>query len=345
MKKIVLSDLRSLSIIEKPKPKISSDFDVLIRISSVGICGSDIHYFSTGRIGDQLVEYPHTLGHECTGVVEETGAKVSKIRVGDRIAIEPAVSCGTCDQCLCGRKHTCRNIKFLGNPNELEGAFQEYLILPEECCFKLPDTITLLDGVCIEPLTIALHAVGFNKGMENIAILGSGPIGICTFFALKHQLPDSNIFVTDKIDGRLSFIHARGASWTGNPLKVDVVAEILKENPGGIDTVFECCGQQEAITQAIDVLKPGGQLIVVGIPEEDNILIDVHKMRKKEISIHNVRRQNNRYHAAIEMLAKKQIDLNGFFSHQFYIGQIQKAFELVESYSDGVIKAVIEFGK
>lgn len=345
MKKVVLSELRHFSIIEEPKPQISSDYDVQIKISSVGICGSDIHYYRTGRIGDQIINYPFTLGHEGSGIVEETGAKVSQVRAGDCIAIDPAISCGVCDQCLSGRSNTCRNLLFLGNPAELDGCLQEYIVLPEDCCFKLSETISLTDGIIIEPLTIALHAVSFNKGMENFAILGSGPIGISTLFVLKYHLPASNIFVTDKIDARLSFALTKDANWTGNPLKIDVVEEILKKNPNGMDTVFECCGQQEAITQAIDLLKPGGQLIVVGIPEEDHISFDAHKMRREEISIHNVRRQNNKYNEALEILDKKRINIYGFVSHKFKIGQIQKAFDLVESYRDGVIKAVIEFDK
>ena len=343
MKKIILSDLRKFSIVDEQKSVISSDFDVLIKISAVGICGSDIHYFKTGRIGEQTIDFPFTLGHECTGIVEETGSEVSKIRPGDRIAIDPAISCGSCDQCRCGRHHTCRNLKFLGNPAELEGSLQEYIVLPEECCFKISDNLSLSDSIIIEPLTIALQAVSYNMGEDNIAVLGCGPIGICTLMTLKYQLMDSIIYLTDKIDERLSFAQTRGAHWTGNPLKSKVVDEILGENPLGMDTVFECCGQQEAMTQAIDLLKPGGQLIIVGIPEEDNISFDVHKLRRKEISIHNVRRQNGKYDEALEMMGNGKISFDGFVSHKFNINSVQEAFELVEAYDDGVIKAVIEF--
>jgi L-iditol 2-dehydrogenase len=343
MKKVVLADLRKFSIVEEAEPKLSSEHDVLIKIASVGICGSDIHYFRTGAIGDQIVDYPFTPGHECTGTVVETGAKVRTVNVNDPIAIDPAVSCGTCDQCLADRKHTCRNLKFLGNPAELSGCLQEYFVLADDCCFRLPETISQTDGVIIEPLTIGLHAVSFNNGKANFAILGCGPIGMSTLFALKIHFPTSGIFVTDKIDSRLSFSLAKGAQWAGNPLKVNVVEEILKSNPHGIDAVFECCGQVEAISQAIDLLKPGGQLIIIGIPEQDQISVDAHNMRRKEISIHNVRRQNNKYHEAIKILAEKRIDINGVVSHQFDVGQVQEAFELVESYADGVMKAIVRF--
>jgi L-iditol 2-dehydrogenase len=312
-------------------------------LTSKKICGSDIHYFKTGHIGDQIIKFPFTLGHECTGVVEETGSEVKKIRPGDRIAIDPAISCGSCDQCKHGRSHTCRNLKFLGNPAEFEGSLQEYIVLPEQCCFNISDNLSLSNGIIIEPLTIAMQAVSYNMGKKNIAVLGCGPIGLSTLMVLKYQFPDSTIFATDKIDERLSFARFRSAFWTGNPLKSKVVDEILGENPLGMDTVFECCGQHEAMTQAIDLLKPGGQLIIVGIPEEDNISFDVHKLRRKEISIHNVRRQNEKYNEALGILDKEGIDISGFISHKFKPNQIQEAFELVEAYGDGVIKAIIEF--
>jgi L-iditol 2-dehydrogenase len=225
----------------------------------------------------------------------------------------------------------------------LEGSLQDYIILPEACCFKLPDSVSLADAVSIEPLTIAMHAVGFNKSTDNIAILGFGPIGLCTYYALKYQNPTSKIFVTDKIDDRVSRSRKYGAHWAGNPLESDIVKEILAEHPQGLDTVFECCGQQEAINQAVELLKPGGQLIVIGIPEEDYIEYNAHMMRRKEISIQNVRRQNEKVEEALNLVGDGQLNLEGFISHKFKIDQIQEGFELVEGYRDGVMKAVIEF--
>jgi L-iditol 2-dehydrogenase len=343
MKKVVLSELRKFDIVDAEKPVLKSDEGVLIKISAVGICGSDVHYFKSGRIGDQIIDFPFTLGHECSGIVEEVGGKVKRVAIGDRIAIDPAVFCGRCDQCRSGRFHTCRKLKFLGNPLELEGALQEYIILPEKCCFKLPAGVSLIEGVAIEPLTIAMHAVSFNKGKENIAILGFGPIGLCTFIAVKAQRPDISIFVTDKIDDRVSLSLKKGAKWAGNPLKGDVVKDILAIHPEGLDTVFECCGQQEAINQAISLLKPGGQLIVIGIPEEDSIKFDAHNMRRKELSVQNVRRQNEKVEETLKLVANGQINMDGFITHKYNINNIQEGFELVENYADGVMKAVVEF--
>jgi L-iditol 2-dehydrogenase len=343
MKKIVLTDVAQFSVVNAPKPEISSDNDVLIKIAYVGICGSDIHYLRCGRIGDQIIEYPFTLGHECSGIVENIGTKVSRVRIGDRIAIDPAVSCGSCDQCLSGREHTCRNLKFLGNPHEMDGCLQEYIVLPEKCCFKLPENISLKNGIVIEPLTIVLHALGFTGSVENCAILGCGPIGLSTMLALKAYSEKSEFCVTDKIDARLALVQKKGAEWTGNPSQTDVVEAMISLHPLGFDVVFECCGQQEALTQAIELLKPGGQLVIIGIPEEDHIAMNLHKMRRKEIAMQNVRRQNNRYPEAMELLGSDKIDLSGFITHEFPEEQVRDAFDLVSAYADNVMKAVICF--
>ncbi len=343
MKKIILESLGKFSIVDTEVPQITSDNDVLIKIAYVGICGSDIHYFKTGQIGDQVIQYPFTPGHECSGIIEKTGKNVTGLTRGDRVAVEPAISCRSCDQCVAGRFHTCRNLQFLGNPLELEGALQEYIVLPQECCFKLPATVSLADGIIIEPLTIGLHALRFMEYHKHIAVLGHGPIGICTVSAIKYLFADSQIYVTDKIDPRLKFAIDRGVSWTGNPLKQNVVAGILEMCPGGVDTVIECCGQQEAIDQAIELLKPGGRLIMIGIPETESISFDPHSIRRKEIHICNVRRQNNKFIEAIDMLEKRAFDVNGFITHTYNIEQIQTAYKLVESYNDGIIKALVTF--
>lgn len=343
MKKVILSAPGKFELIEDSKPSIKSPNEVLIKIASVGVCGSDMHYFREGRIGDQVIKYPFVVGHEFSGVVEEVGSKVEKIKPSDRVAVDPAISCGKCDQCLAGRRHTCRNLSFVGNPLELDGCMQEYIIMPEETCFKLPQNINLDFGAFIEPLTIGLHAVHFNESGKDIGILGAGPIGLSTLLVQKAKMEDCNFYVTDKLDYRLKFAKAKGACYTGNPKKTDIVSEILKENPNGLDTVYECCGDQEAINQAIELLKPGGRLVIVGIPDHDEIIFPVHTLRRKEITINNVRRQNDKVQDAIELVSSGEIDLSGIITHFYNYDKVQDAFELVNSYSDNVIKANIKF--
>jgi L-iditol 2-dehydrogenase len=316
----------------------------LIRIAASGVCGSDIHYYTSGRIGDQIVQYPYIVGHECAGTVEEIGPGVSHVKPGDRVAIDPAVSCGECAQCCSGRSHTCENLLFLGNPGEREGSLAEYLIMPEKSCFPLKKSIALRQGVLVEPLSIGIYAVGFlnNLQAQAIAILGSGPIGLSVLVAAREK-GFGPIYATDKIDDRLSVTRKAGANWAGNPDTKDVVGIIKHKKPDLLDAVFECCGEQEAIAQAVELLKPGGTLIIVGIPQADDIRFDIHALRRKEIRIQNVRRQNNCMMPAIELIDKLGSDLDFMITHVFPFDKTREAFELVEGYQDGVIKAIIEF--
>ena len=247
MKKSVLTGINKIAIIDAPVPEIRNDKDVLIRMVVVGICGSDIHYYKTGRIGSQVVKYPFTVGHEGAGIVEAVGKDVSIVKPGDRIAIEPAVSCGECDQCKAGRPHTCRNQLFLGCPGQIEGNLAEYIVMPEQQCMKLKDNQSIDDGATSEPLAIGLYAVkqAALSGDESIGILGFGPIGM-SVFQMAQARGSEKIFVSEKIDERGTMAAELGARWVGNPLKEDIAESISEKEPMLLDVVFECCGQQDA---------------------------------------------------------------------------------------------------
>ena len=159
MKAIVLTGIKQMEMVDKPDPEIKNSKDVLIKLGIVGVCGSDVHYYNSGQIGSQVVEFPFQVGHECAGTVEAIGADVTQVKPGDRIAVEPAISCWKCDQCLAGRHHTCRELKFLGCPGQVEGCLAEYMVMPEECCFPISDDMTLEEGAISEPLAIGVYAV------------------------------------------------------------------------------------------------------------------------------------------------------------------------------------------
>ncbi len=345
MKALVLTGLSQLEIIEKPVPEIKKPDDVLVQMKSVGVCGSDIHYYKEGKIGSQIVQYPFTIGHEGAGVVVEVGEAVKSIKPGDRIAIEPAMPCFDCEQCNQGRFNTCLNLKFLGCPGQADGCFSEYIVMPAASCFRLDDNITLDEGALSEPLAIGLYAVKLsNISMKDakIGILGSGPIGLSVLLPALAEGAE-NIYMTDKLDERLALASKMGAGWTGNPDKTDVVNEIKKQEPFLLDVVFECCGQQEAIDQAIQLLKPGGKLMIIGIPSFSRWSFDVDDLRRKEISVQNVRRQNESLHETLDMISSKKINPNPMQTHTFSFDQVEKAFELVAGYKDGVIKAMVNF--
>jgi len=344
MKAMVLTGIRQMEMREVPDPVLSDPRDVKIKLLVLGICGSDIHYYVSGRIGSQVVSYPFTVGHESAGVVVETGKAVTRVKEGDIIAVEPAMWCGNCDQCLAGRHHTCRRLKFLGCPGQAEGALSEYIVMPENSCFPLPANLNPDHGAISEPLSIGLYSVKKAGDIRNsdIAILGYGPIGMSVMLAAKTR-GAASINVTDKIESRLAIAEKEKASYTGNPLKNDIVQEILRSKPLGIDVVFECCGQQEAVDQACEILKPGGRLIIVGIPEFDSWKLDVDKTRRKEFTIQFIRRQLNCVDDSIRLMSEGTIDVSNIITHRFPFEKTKEAFDLVNGYHDGVMKAMIYF--
>ncbi len=344
MKAALLTGPGRFEVREVPEPAVARDDDVLLRTKLVGICGSDLHYFSLARVGDLDLRYPVRLGHECTAVVESVGPAVTKLKRGDVVSVEPAVSCGTCDQCLAGRPHTCRRLRFMGSPGQLDGALAEFLVMPERNCHPLPAGMDPVLGVVAEPLSIGLWAVALAGRIEvkTVAILGAGPIGLSVLLGTRVK-GARTIYVTEKVKARLAAAKEAGADWTGNPVRTDVAAEILRLEPLGPDIVFECCGKQEALDQAVRILKPGGTLVVVGIPVEERISFDSSKLRRKEIRVQSVRRQNGCLEKALGLLAGGTINADFMATHTFPVDRVQDAFETVFNYRDGVIKATIAF--
>ena len=342
MKSMQLTGIRQMKMFDVPKPDLQSDADVLIQIQAVGVCGSDVHYYTAGKIGSQVVRYPFPVGHECAGIVEKVGAAVDSVRVGDRIAIEPAMPCGACDQCLCGRPHTCRKLRFLGCPGQAEGCLSEYVVMPQKSCLPIPSGMSFEQATISEPLAIGLYAArlaGDLKG-KNIAILGSGPIGLSVLAGVR-LAGAANVYLTDKIDERLAMAQESGATSTYNIIHQCAIIEILKREPLMIDVVFDCCGQQEALDQAIDLLKPGGKLMIVGIPSFSNFSFPADDLRRKEIAIQNVRRQNGCDKEAISVIADGRVAVDHWITHRFGFEQSKEAFDMVAGYHDGVMKAMI----
>ncbi|MGD1045520.1 MAG: alcohol dehydrogenase catalytic domain-containing protein [Bacteroidota bacterium] len=342
MKAALLTGIKQFEIRQVPDPKIINDTDVLIRIKTIGVCGSDIHYYTSGRIGSQIIQFPFIVGHEAAGIVEKTGNKVTRVKPGQRIAIDPALSCGRCDQCKAGRENTCRELLFLGCPKQLDGCLSEYIVLHEKCCFPIKESMTFEQATLSEPLAIGVYAVerSILPTKANAAILGVGPIGMSVFHVLCTKNVD-NIYITDKLEERLKFSKKLNPEWTGNPDRVDIVKEISKIEPLLLDVVYECSGDTRAIAQALQLLKPGGTLVLVGITETDEISFPIHELRRKEITIINIRRQVHCTQNAIDLLARGQIHMDSIVTHRFSLEETKQAFDLVANYRDGVMKAMI----
>ncbi len=344
MKAMKLTGIRQMEMMEVPGPGTLKEDEVLVRMKTVGVCGSDIHYYVSGRIGSQVVRYPFAVGHEGAGRVEAAGGGVRNLKPGDRIAIDPAMPCGECDQCLAGRPHTCRKLRFLGCPGQAEGCLSEYIVMPAGSCFRIPDTMTYDQAAISEPLSIGLYAVRQSVLLRgaSVGILGFGPIGMSVLLSAL-ALGAGRIYVTDKIDERLQIAEASGATLTANPLREDVVKKISREVPESLDVVFECCGQQDALENGVDLLKPGGKLMIIGIPEFDRWSVPVDATRHKEVTIRNVRRQNGEVQSSLDMLDSGEVRVDRMVTHRFPFSDTKKAFDLVAAYGDGVMKAMIEF--
>lgn len=340
----MLTGIRKMQMMEEPMPRIKKENEVLIRMKTVGVCGSDIHYYTQGKIGSQVVEYPFAVGHEGAGIVEKTGKKVTKVKPGDRIAIEPAMPCFECDQCRAGRHNTCLRLRFLGCPGQASGCLSEFIVMPESSCLPIPDSMSFDEAAISEPLAIGLYAVKQAGAVKqaNAAILGFGPIGMSVMLCLK-AFGAGSVFVSEKITERIKMAQKSGADLTGNPDNENIITTALQTVKQGFDVVFECCGKQEAIDQAVELVKPGGKIMIVGIPEFEFWSFKADKIRRNEITIMNVRRQNHCAEEAIKLIADKKTDVSNMPTHRFKFENTREAFEMVAGYEDGVMKAMIDF--
>jgi L-iditol 2-dehydrogenase len=342
MKAAYLTGIRQVELGEAPELKLANDTDVLLDVEVVGVCGSDMHYYRTGRIGEMVVQYPFIVGHEFSGRVRQVGSAVKNLRPGQRVTVDPLIWCGQCDQCRQGRENTCRRQKFLGCPGQADGCFRERIVMPAASCLPVPENVSAEQSALLEPFTIGVYArklAGDVKG-KHVAILGAGPIGLCILAACR-AAGAAKVYVTDIRPERVAFAKTFGADWVGNPHERNVVKGILAAEPLGLGVVFEAAGKQEAVDQSVELLTPGGKLLLVGIPEEDRISFHISTVRRKELTIQNVRRQNRSMEEAVALLAGGRVNLDPMITHRFELNQIREAFDLVADYRDGVIKAMV----
>ncbi len=343
MKQVVLTGIKKMELVEAKNPGIDADNEVKIKLASIGVCGSDIHYYSKGMIGSQVVQYPFPVGHECSGYIAEKGKNVTNVEIGDLVVVDPAVHCGTCDQCLAGRPHTCRNNRFLGCPGQLDGCLSEYITMPDFTCFPVTGKLNADQAALIEPLSIGVYSVKqahFENSQKSAGIFGAGPIGLSILFTL---LADgvTNIIMVEPLDYRLQKAEKIGASVLINPDNENVEETVAQNEPLLLDVVFEASGDQKAVDNAIKILKPGGKLVLVGIPPDAKYTFNMDLMRRKELTIVNIRRQNHCVEEAIDLVVSGKIDIEKMITHHFTLEETPVAFDIVEGYKDGAIKAII----
>jgi len=325
---------------DEPVPEIGPE-EVLIKVASVGVCASDVHYYREGRIGDQVVEKPIALGHEFSGTVVKVGESVRTIAEGARVAVEPGKPCKECPQCKRGYTNLCPNVVFFGTP-PVDGCLREYVAWPAELCIQVGDSVTYDEAAMIEPLAVGVYAVDLAEltGGDTVAILGVGAIGLSVLQASK-IMGASKLIVTDPIPERRELALKLGATLALDPADPDVVGKIIDETGGGAEVVFECAGMPDAIWQTVQVVRPKGRVVVAGIPEEDRYCFGGSLSRRREVNIQFVRRSRNTGERSVEMVERKLVDVSSYGSHCFPFDEAEKAFKLAMDKSDGVIRAVI----
>ncbi|MCD8198062.1 MAG: NAD(P)-dependent alcohol dehydrogenase [Lachnospiraceae bacterium] len=325
---------------EIPTPK---DNEVLVKLEYVGICGSDLHYYEQGRIGNYIVEPPFVLGHEPGGVVVEVGKNVTNLKVGDRVALEPGKTCGHCRFCRTGRYNLCPDVVFFATP-PVDGVFQEYVAHEAGLCFKLPDNVSTMEGALIEPLAVGFHAAQQGEAHigQTAVVMGSGCIGLVSMMALK-ALGVSTVYVVDVMQKRLDKALELGATATVNGAETDTVEEIRRLTGGeGCDLVIETSGTEICARQGIEALVKGGTLVQVGYSKSGDMNMPMGLVCDKEIAIKSVFRYRHIYPLAIQAVADGKVDVKKVVTNVFDLDDIQNAMDRSVRDKADIVKAVVK---
>jgi L-iditol 2-dehydrogenase len=339
-----LHGIRDLRLDELPRPAPGPG-QVLLRVASVGVCGSDVHYYLHGRIGSQVVTGPIIMGHEFSAWVAELGAGLQGPEIGQLVAVDPGISCGHCESCQQGHPNLCPDVRFCGTP-PIDGVFAEYTVMPAANCFPLPGGFDPVAGALLEPLGIAIHAVDLAhlKPGQTVAVLGAGPIGLL-IAAVARAAGAASVLMTEPLADRRHFALDYAADAVLDPTQADMVAAILHMTGGrGVDVAFEAAGAPETPQQAAAVVRIGGTVIVAGIPADDTMTMNAGTVRRKGLTIKLVRRMKHTYPRAIRLVQTGRVDVQPLATHRFPLERIAEAFELVAGYRDGVLRAVIQVG-
>lgn len=336
-----------LRIERVPRPGPPGKTQALLRVKITGICGSDLHTYQDARIGDTPVTSPLILGHEFSGVVNAAGPDAldgngQRLEPGTRVAVDPAQPCFHCDLCQQGHPNLCRNLRFCSN-HPYDGSLSEWMLIPARCCFPVPKAISDIQAALLEPLGVALHAVDLAKlrPAHSVAILGAGAIGLFILQVAKLAGADP-IFLTDKFPWRLKLAQRFGALPI-NCDQEDPVARIHKETAGrGVDAAIEAAWADHSVQQAADMTRPGGRVVLVGIPSDDRLAMKHSTARRKGLTIKLCRRMKHTYPRAIRLVERGRVDFRGLVSHRFPLRRADEAFVLNAAYRDQVVKIIIE---
>lgn len=342
MKTAVMTDIMEVEIQQRPIPQ-PKDNEVLVKVEYVGICGSDLHYYEAGRIGDFVVEPPFVLGHEAGGTVVEVGANVKNLKVGDRVALEPGKTCGQCEFCKAGKYNLCKDVIFFATP-PVDGVFQEYVAHEAGLCFKLPENVSTMEGALIEPLAVGMHAArqgGACLG-QTAVVTGAGCIGLVTLLALK-AMGVSKVVVVDVMDKRLQKALELGADAVINGKEEDTVARIMEITEGrGFDLGIDTAGSQITASQLIKGANKGATIVFVGYSPTGLMELPIGMSLDKELTFKTVFRYRNIYPMAIEAVASGKINIKDIVTDYFELDDIKNALDSCVHNKADIVKGVIK---
>ncbi len=317
MKVVRLHAVGDLRLHDEAAPAPGPD-EVMVRVTAVGVCGSDLHWFAEAGIGDARLAKPLVLGHEFAGVTE----------AGQRVAVDPAVPCGACKFCQEGNPNLCAALRFAGHGRE-DGALREWMAWPARCLVPIPDSLRDADGAMLEPLGVALHAVDLGKiraGMR-VGVFGCGPLGLLVL-QVARVAGAAEVLVSEPLPHRL----AVARQWSAT-----------EWSPGQeVDVAFECAGENGAVEDAIAAVRPGGRVVLLGIPGDDRTAFTASVARRKGLTLKISRRMKHTYPRAIRLVADGRVDVRSLVTHRFPLERALEAFE-VAGRREGV-KVIVEPG-
>lgn len=335
MKATFITGVRGVEIGEKAAPEPSAD-NVLIRVSGVGVCGSDLHYYLEGGIGTACIHEPFVPGHELAGEVVEDRPDLG-LRRGQLVAIDPAQPCGRCEWCARGHANLCPNVEFLGAP-PCHGAMTEAVAVRPNQIFPVPEGFTVEQTVMLEPLGVAIHAMDLARprALATVAVLGCGPIGLCLVQLARH-LGAETVYAVDPVSYRAEAARRLGADEVG-----DGHGFIEPRTDGrGVDLVLEATNSPDAFQHAVESARIGGRIVLAGIPDGDRYSFGAALARRKGLTVQFSRRMGHVYPRAIKLVAQGRVDVGSIVTHRFAIDESRRAFELQSDCRDGAIKSVI----
>lgn len=310
-----LHGAHDMRVHDEPVPTVGAD-ESLVRVTAVGICGSDLHWFTAAGIGDAHLKRALVLGHEFAGILETTG---------QHVAIDPLLACGRCELCRQGKPNLCLAQRFAGHGEE-DGALREYIAWRAAGLIPLPDELSDEEGAMLEPLGVAIHAVRLAnlQPAMTVGVFGCGPIGLLIAQVARVE-GAARIMATEKLAHRLDAAESFGAEvFVADGAEADAI--LAATNQSGVDIAFEAAGEQSAVDAACAAVKPGGRVILAGIPDNNLTSLTASIARRKELILQFVRRMRDTYPRAMELVARGQVDVRSLVTHRFPLEHISEAF-------------------